>query len=84
MDEIDERIIIIIAMYPWGTRMQSVKDLCEQIVPPIEMKELQERLEILAKTTGYVNDEGHRHLKSNGIENISLTAHGLKFARDHQ
>jgi hypothetical protein len=82
MDEIDKRIIK--AMYPGGTLMQSVKGLCDKITPLIEMKELQERLEIMAGTTRYVKDEGRRTLRSTGIEMVSLTAHGLQLARDLQ
>ena len=48
MDEDDKRIII--AMYIGGTGAQLVESLCTQLKPQIEMRELQERLEILAET----------------------------------
>jgi len=80
MDEDDKRIII--AMYIGGTGAQLVESLCTQLKPQIEMRELQERLEILAETTPYLKEAGPRHLRSTGIEIVSLTPHGLKFARE--
>jgi len=80
IDSIDTRILM--AMARWGTSLQSVDDISKLL--SINMKELQERLIILAGTTPYIKDEGHRHLGSSGPEMVSLTPTGLKFVRDNR
>jgi hypothetical protein len=80
IDNTDKRILM--AMAPGGASLQSVDDISKLF--SIKMKELQERLTILAGTTPYVKDEGNRNLLSTGPEMVSLTPSGLKFVRDNR
>jgi hypothetical protein len=82
MDDID--IKILKAMAPGGTMTQDVREINKQLRPPLDRKELQERLERLAGTTRYVKDEGQRHSQSTGIEFVTLTEYGLKFVRENK
>ena len=75
MDDIDNQIINILAQA--GTSRHSVDGIEKLIVPPITIKDLQERLIILTVAPAYVKDEGHRHLNSTGPEMVSLTPLGL-------
>ncbi len=82
MDDID--IKILNAMAPGGTMTQDGREINKQLRPPLDRKELQERLGKLAENTRYVKDEGQRHPQSTGIEFVSLTAYGLKFVRENK
>ncbi len=77
MDDIDIRILR--AMASGGIKWQRVESIHRALVPPLDMKELRQRIEILAETTPYVKDSGDRHRLSNGPEVIALTPYGLKF-----
>ena len=79
MDDIDIRILEILANTKEYTLITA--DINKQLQPPIDIEELQDRLEIMETTTRYITTNFPKHLGDIRVPQAASTASGRQFIR---
>jgi len=79
MDDTDIRILEILANTQGYTL--NTADINKQLQPPIDIEELQDRLEIMENTTRYITTDFPKHLGDIRIPRAASTASGRQFIR---